>query len=162
MKIIPLSGRTQDREKYTHKIILEYTDIDTSNATNDVVQIFPYDATPLAPTATVPAGTVVRACGMQLITAFAGNNAGVNPTGKITIGHGGVVNKYLASTEVHTYGTEVTHAVHPAANVPFIYTSADGIDLEFKGVNVNCDELTAGKLEIYLEIGSHLKLDEVK
>jgi hypothetical protein len=161
MKIIPLSGVTQARTGFTHKININHTDVNTVAALTEVIQVFPYDPAPLAPTITVPAGWVVTDCAVRLVTAFANSAGGADLlTCKIEVGDGADPNRYLLSTELLGVATEVDF-FHSGAGasatptMPYAYLAADGIDALFtvtRTANDDLADLTAGEVDVYLSM----------
>jgi len=140
---------------FTHRITVEYSDLTAAagaSDTNVTVAIFPTTSGQ-----TTPAGTIVTACAMRLVTEFdSSSDASINEI-LLRVGDGGDTDRFLTSTEVSEAGTAVTYKVtaNSVDSLPYAYTSADTIDVVVGvagGGSPTVDELTSGKVYIFLRI----------
>lgn len=145
MKIIPLSLQEKAEHGFTHKIILPYTDM-TGWTSGTAYSIYPTlgTATAAAGTATIPAGTRVRACAVNVDTAFtfaAGTLVAI-------IGDDGDDDRYFASTTIKTANwTENT-----LTTKPYIYQAANTIDIIITAGAGTPATIAAGELHVYLAL----------
>lgn len=161
MEVIRFSEQEERAYGFTHKVILDHTDLTAAAGAADTtatIQIFPGLST-----ATVPAGTVVARAGFNLITAFDASDAAINSL-LLEVGDGNDTDRFIPQKELAVDGTEVLFWVtsHATTTLPFAYTASDGIDAKFTvagGASPLIDELNAGKVEIYLHISDLNKLE---
>lgn len=154
MKLIPLPAHTSAKCGFTHKVIVDYTDLTghaTAGTTSVILQIFPDVATK-----TFPAGLAVLNCAMNLTTAFVAAGGDGDATNlALTVGDGGDVDRLLTSTEVLAAATEVLFKAMGAVTAPYAYVEADTLDAVFTisgGTTPLISDMTAGEVEIYLQL----------
>lgn len=146
MKTVPLSPT--DRELYhaTHKIIVGYADlvaVPTASTATGSFALIPASGT-------FPAGTKVYNAAFKISSNTWAATSMTSLT--ITIGDGGSATRFLASTEILLANTEVVHFSNVAATAPYTYLVADTVDLFFTPTGANTSALTAGEIEIYLDV----------
>jgi len=142
MKITKLSFEVAALCGFTHKINITYADV--IGFTDTVaVQVFP------AGTDTLPAGTVIGKAAFNLITPFDG---GATSGLTMTLGDGGVANRYITAKELHLDGTEILFWEECAATLPYAYVVADAVDAVFDVAGAAITALTTGEIEIYLQV----------
>lgn len=156
MKLIPLPSETRINTGFTHKVIIDYTDLTAAAGASDTtvtLPIIPQDVS-TAQTETNPIGLAVQRCAMNLITTFDASDAALNSV-LVEVGDGGDTDRFLDQTELSADGTYITFKHSKVTTFPHAYTAADTIDAKFTvagGASPLVDELTSGKVEVYLAI----------
>jgi hypothetical protein len=145
MKFIKLGPDYDLNQGFTHKVVIGFADVIalTSASAYSINPSSARLAVLAASAATNPAGTIVKQCAARVTTAFAGG-AG---TLAITVGDGGDVARYLASSDMKTaafYG--------PTLKMPLLYLVADTVDFIITA-GTAMTGWTSGEMEIYLELG---------
>jgi len=145
MKLIPLPAETVGLTDYTHKVIIDYTDlVALGAAANGTIQIFPS-------TGTFPAGMCCQKVALNLIEAFDFSDAGIDSL-LIEVGDGGSTARLCAQTQLAKDGSEVLFFSEVKT---YAYLVADAIDAKFTvadGGSPLLSETTSGKVEIYLRM----------
>lgn len=145
MKTIPLPIETVALTGYTHKAILDYTDIAALGAsTTGTIPLFPIAGT-------FEAGLTCQRCALNLITAFDFSDAGINSL-LIEIGDGNSTARLCAQTQIAVDGTEILFF---ASGNTYAYPIADSIDAKFTcagGGSPTLAEANAGQIEVYLRL----------
>ena len=158
MQIIPLTTNEQASSGFTHKIIITYLDwlTETSGAACGIFPKLSDEATKL-----VPIGTRVRACALQAVTKFV---AASMTDLSVTIGDGGSAARFLSSSEVGGTTSPITDGTwyESFAAAPFIYTTADSIDIVPTATGAALSALTAGECHVYLAISDMQALSNGK
>lgn len=147
MKQIVLSKQTQDTLGYNLKQILTYADL-TGESSGATFELFPV----LTTATNMPAEILVKACAVKVIERFV---AASMTDLVIIIGDGGDTARFLASSEIGGTTTPValnTWYTHPLSKCPYVYNSADTIDIVATATGATLAALTAGKIEIYWSI----------
>jgi hypothetical protein len=162
MKLIALPSQTTLATGYTHKVNITHVDVAALGAAaTGTLQIYPDD------TGTAPAGTVVRAIGYKLVTAFDFSDAGIT---SLTLELGGPTadHEFLAATQIAVDGTEVLWAVgvsNGTQALPYVLLTADGIDAFFTAANGGSpllSEANAGEIDIFLGVYNMNDVSAVK
>ena len=158
MKLIPLPSETQLRTGKTHKLIIDYRDINGTSATTMAGQsqtfsapwtsgtaqaVVPPNALGVA-TVTLPAGTQVEGSSLvNVTTAFAGPSTTVLT---LSIGDGGSATRYVNAIDLLTAGYKA------GAVANYNYVAADTIDAVATITGGTIGGLTAGEVEVLLSI----------
>lgn len=138
MKILSLNAVERRETGFTHKVSLTYADL-TAAAGSQAVQIFPK-------TGNLPAGIVAWKAAFRLVTNFSGGAASALT---MSVGDGGSATALLAAVSVLNGATPVAYKAGAPVKA---YTSADNIQATFTATGANLNTLTAGEIEIYLEL----------
>lgn len=141
-KLIPLPFETIALRGWTHKLIVDYTDVATWTS-GTAQAVVPQNALGVA-TKTFPAGYRVKNCACQVKTAF------VFAPGTLvfTFGDDGNVARLIASLDLKTAAWQEG----VIANYPVLYNAANTLDLIVTAGAGALTSVTAGLLEIYLEM----------
>lgn len=148
MTLTTLSNNERAGNRWTHKVELTYADFVANAAATDTSETVEM--------ITAPIGTAVLQCACHVTTDFVNSEAGVTAVA-MTVGDGGSVARYLASTVVGE-GTVVDYLVELGSNdtYPYAYTTAaDTIDAVITctgGSNNYVSTLTAGAVTVLLEL----------
>ncbi len=160
MKLIPLPSETQLRTGKTHKLIIDYRDINGTSATTMTGQSQTFSAAWTSGTAqavippqalgassiTIPAGSqVAGSCVANVTTAFASSGGAITSL-TLSLGDGGSATRYLNAADLKTAGY-VT-----GGTTGYLYTAADTIDAVATISGQTIASLNAGEIEILLEI----------
>lgn len=138
MKITQLSSEEQRALGFSHKVVVDYTDLVATAALTKAQNIYPGSGN-------AAVGTCIRRAAARVVTAFAGCTALV-----VEIGYGTDPNAILASSDMMaTAGT--WYSITPAT-CPITLSAADTFDALFTATTDNLTDLTAGEVEIYLEV----------
>lgn len=165
MKFIPLPSDVTAMAGFTHKVVIEYTDLTAAAGAADTtvtLPIVPQDVS-TSQTEANPAGLAVLRTAINLVTPFVASDGSVNSL-LLEIGDGGDTDRLLTQTEVAVAGTEVLFKVSAATTQPYAYVAADTIDALFTiagGASPTIDELTSGKVEIYFHLVDLNQLENV-
>lgn len=163
MKILPLPDQTRLESGFSHKVIVDYTDLSGTAATTKTLTFFP-DSTSSGMTA----GSAILRTGMQMITPFVGTSI---TAVTLTLGDGATAARYIAaaSTDLVTAAaTNTKEQVASGTGAPYAYTGknvADGNNKLlglFTATGANLTALTAGKVEIYFCLVDMAGLSDVK
>lgn len=164
MKLIHLPAHTTATTGFTHKVIVNYTDLtghSTAGTTSVILQIFPDTAAK-----TFAAGLCVLNCALNLTVPFVTAGGDGDATGLVvTVGDGGVVNRLMTSTELLLAGTEILFKAMGAVTAPYAYAEADTLDAVFTisgGTTPLISDCTAGQVEIYLAMCDLNDLEKVQ
>lgn len=155
MQNIKLSPAYNYSRGLTHKIILTYSDIVamTSGTAYAIPGTSSTIATAAAQVSASPlvAGTLVKQCYIEVVTAFSGTGTLV-----AIVGDGGDTARYIASTTLKTAAW-----IQPTLKEPYQYTAADTIDIVVTA-GTDITTFTAGEMHIYLEIFDPAGLRKVR
>jgi hypothetical protein len=140
MKILTLPAETREQLGYTHKIVIDYTDL-TALTSGSAYSIFPKWNN----AATFPIGTQVADVAANVATAFT-FAAG---TLVFKVGDGGDSARFIAaSTDLKTAG----YVDGVITKRPYTYIAADTIDITITCGAGTPATIAAGSLEVYLRI----------
>lgn len=155
MQIIPLTTEEQAKCGFTHKIVLTYTDLaaETSGAG---FAIFPKFSEQSANV--VPIGTRVSACAIRVVTI--GVAASMTDL-SVVIGDDGSTNRFLTTSEVGGTTSPVAAGIwyETFAAAPYIYTTANTIDMVATATGAALSALTAGEWHVYLALADMVSID---
>lgn len=146
MQIIPLTNEEAARSSFTHKVVIPYTDISTKTS-GTAFTIYPS----LAGSATgLAAGYRVASLAYNVATAFA-----ITGTLVFSCGDAGSAARYVAaSTDLKT----AAYGESAVANKPFTLPAAAAIQLTVTAGSSALTTLTAGSLELYIEMTDLTKI----
>lgn len=139
MTIYPLSQEEIGAKDITHVVTFDYTDLNTTAGLTKTIEILPSSVGKI--------GAEVSCRGFYVETAFAGT-----ATLTLTVGDGVDPDRYLtaAVADMKTAGPK---SVLPTINTqPYTYTAADGVDAVFTATTNNLDQLTVGKVHVFLKV----------
>jgi hypothetical protein len=165
-KVIPCAPQDTMFAGATHKAIIDYTVLASLGAGATLtIQLLPAQtpaefAAGTAPSGTVPAGTLVRFCGMRLATAFDFSDAAINSL-LMEVGDGNDTDRLLTQTETAADGSYVSNKTTAASTQPYAYDAADGIDVKFTaagGGSPTVQEATSGKVEVFFHLSKYPSL----
>jgi hypothetical protein len=147
MKRLQISEPLRDYAGFTHKFIVDYTDITAAALTNTI--------TLLPASGLFPSTLAILRTAYKLVTPFTG---GAVATVTLTLGDPGTAARYIAaaSTDLLTaLATNTKMAVF--SNNAYAYNTADAaanckLRALFTSTVANLDALTAGQIEIYAQI----------
>lgn len=146
MKVVPLTVQEKAEHGFTHRIIIPYTDM-TGWTSGTAYSIYPNigTAADADATGTIPAGTRVRAVVANVYTAFT-FAAG---TLVCSVGDGGDAARFVAaSTDLKT----AAYTENALTKKPYIYGSADTIDITVTAGAGTPATIAAGELHIYIAL----------
>lgn len=139
MTITPLSYEEQIASRFTHKIVMPYTDF-TGLTSGSTYSLFPA----LNAATTFGAGTRIAAFAVRVSTAFTFSPG----TLVIKIGDGGDDDRFFASTTVKT----AAWLENALTTKPYVYDAADTIDFVMTAGAGALSSITAGELTIYISV----------
>ncbi len=145
MDVIILSAEERLNHDYTHKVIVEYTDLNTTAALTKTLAIYPR-------VGTAAIGTTVHKVASRVVTAFAGTT-----TLAAEVGDGGDVDRNLVSFDMKSAAN--TWKVAVPSTSPSVFNAADTVDVLFTATVDNLTALTAGKAEFYLKVGEPFRMN---
>ena len=156
MKSIQLSPTDQLFHDATHKVVVGYADVAALGASaTGVIQLLPDTAKYTS--ATLPEGTEVALCKLELVTPFDFSDAGITSC-LIEIGlTDGDTDAFLASTELAADGSYVSYKSAASVTSRAMITTADTVDALFTVANGGsplCSECTAGELHLYFKVST--------
>jgi len=135
---VPLAWEEQTAVNFTHKITITHTNMDSGWTSGSALGIF-----------TVAANQVVARAAFRLVTAFSG---GGTTALAFKLGDGNDDDRFSVSKSVHNNDTPVTAWSSNAATLPYAYTGADTVDAIFTATDGTLAGLTAGEINIYLQV----------
>ena len=143
MTVFELPANTKSATGFTHKAIIDHTDITETTADTD--QTFELLA--------VAAGDIVEKTAYKLVTAFEdASDANLNDT-KVQIGDGGDTDRFLAAAQVNANDASEVFYKANANTTPYVYTAADTVDLLVESMSAkSLSELDAGEIHVYLAV----------
>jgi hypothetical protein len=144
MKLYELPAETKAATGFTHKAIIDHTDLTqaTDNTAQDVKIL------------TVPAKSVVTRVAMHLTTPFQKTGTSAYNTNALIIGDSGDTDRWLTSTELNVNGTEILAKVQPST-IPAAYVTATDINANFASMaSYDLAELDAGEVEVFFSLVS--------
>jgi len=142
MKLFELPAETKAATGFTHKAIIDHTDLTqaTDNTAQDVKII------------TVPAKSVVSRVAMHLSVPFQKTGTTAYNTNALIIGDSGDTDRWLTTTEVNVNGTEILAKAQPST-VPHAYVTATDINANFASMaSYDLAELDAGEVEVFFSL----------
>ena len=158
MKLIPLPLETQARTGKSHKLIIDYRDVNGTSSTTMAGQsqlfaaawtsgtaqaVIPPNALGVA-TTTIPAGSQVAGTTLvNVTTPFVGPSTTVLT---LSLGDGGSATRYVSAIDLLTAGYKT------CAVANFSYIAADTIDAVITMTGGTMAGLTAGEVEILVNI----------
>ncbi len=147
MIIIPLNAQERAQSGFSHKIVSVASDW-TDKTSGTAYSILPALGTAASPTGsvTLPAGTIITKCAVNVTTAATHASTVV-----MTIGDGGSAARFFPSTTVKTTGS--TPGTTTA--VPYVYPAADTIDATLTVGAGALSTLTTLVMEIYFSIADN-------
>ena len=156
MKSIQLSPTDQLFHDATHKVVVGYADVAALGASaTGVIQLLPDTAKYTS--ATLPEGTEVALCKLELVTPFDFSDAGITSC-LIEIGlTDGDTDAFLASTELAADGSYVSYKSAASVTSRAMIAKADTVDALFTVANGGsplCSECTAGELHLYFKVST--------
>ena len=163
MKSIQLSPTDQLFHDATHKVVVGYADVAALGASaTGVIQLLPDTAKYTS--ATLPEGTEVALCKLELVTPFDFSDAGITSC-LIEIGlTDGDTDAFLASTEMAADGSYVSYKSAASVTSRAMITTADTVDALITVANGGsplCSECTSGEVHLYFNVTTPT-LDNVK
>lgn len=144
MKLYELPAETKAATGFTHKAIIDHTDLTTAadNTAQDVKIL------------TVPAKSVVTRVAMHLVTPFQLTGTTAYNSNLLIIGDSGDTDRWLTSTQVNVNGTEVLAKAQPST-IPAAYETATDINANFASMaSYDLLELNAGEVEVFFSLVS--------
>ena len=162
MKLIPLPVETQARTGKSHKLIIDYRDINGTSATTMAGQSQTFSSPWTSGTAqavippnalgassiTLPAGTQVELDTVANVTTAFASSGGSITSLTLSLGDGGSATRFLNAADLKTAGY-VTGVVSTGR---YLYTSADTIDATATISGQAIASLNAGEVEILVNI----------
>ena len=163
MKVIPLDSQVQARTGYSHKVIIGYKDLTTAGLTQTLT-IFPDSNTLIyGPTGTsqtqsppqLPQGFSVRKAAVYATTLFAGPSLS---SMQVSIGDAGSSTRQITNTSTDLFTTGTANTKNPVlGSTPYAFAASDVaanslVQAAFTSVGCNLSALTAGQVEVYLEL----------
>lgn len=142
MKVFELPYETKAATGYTHKIVLDHTDLTT--ATDNTAQTITL--------ITLPADTIVKDAATHLVTSFQLTGTTAYNSNTIQVGVSGTTDQLIASQQINTNGTPVTSRRFAADN-PIGYTASTPIIATVASMaSYDLLELNAGEIHIFLAV----------
>jgi len=147
MQIIPLTNEEAARSSFTHKVVIPYTDISTKTSAT-AFTIYPS----LDGSATgLPMGFRVASLAYNVATAFVFSPG----TLVFSCGDAGDAARYVvASTDLKT----AAYGESALTKKPFTLTTAAAIQLTVTAGSGALTSITAGSLELYIEMADLTKI----
>lgn len=134
---IPLSWEERAATGFTHKFTITHTNLDSVWTSGTAYPII-----------TLPAGQGVQSAGFRVVTNFSG--AGIELT--IKVGDGVDDDRYIAAKSIHADATYFTHWLSPVTTMPYVYTTSDTVDVILTCTGGTLAALTAGEINVFLNI----------
>jgi hypothetical protein len=142
LKTFELPYETKAATGYTHKIVLDHTDLTTAadNTAQTITLI------------TLPADTIVKDAATHLVTSFQLTGTTAYNSNTIQVGVSGTTDQLIASQQINTNGTPVTSRRFAADN-PIGYTASTPIIATVASMaSYDLLELNAGEIHIFLAV----------
>jgi hypothetical protein len=144
MKVFELPNNTKTGFAYTHKLVIDHTDL--TNSTNSAAQTIEV--------LTAPANTVVQAAATKLVVPFENTADTAFSSTTLEIGDGVDPDRYIVSQELNVNGTEILAKAN-ANTTPHAYAAADTVDCVFTpSSGKNLAALNKGELHVYLRVAA--------
>lgn len=167
MRIIPLPGETQRALGFTHKAIINYSDL-TAAATTQTIQLHPNltpaDEQNANPTTDyLPLGVCLGPVAINLVTPFTGGSISAMT---VAIGDPSSNNRYLSAADVFT-ALATNTAATKIGTVFYTYNTSDvgnnygALQILFTSTSDNVKSATAGQLEVYFTRRDLYRLTQV-
>jgi hypothetical protein len=147
MQVYELPNETKAAFGFTHKVILDHTDLTDTDAAQ-TINLIP-----------VVAGTVVKSAATRLVSVFDSSDA-LTITTTVEIGHNDTTadpNAFIASQELNPSGDELFYRVNPSTT-PHAFLEGTAASPKYIQAAFACtagDSLAdhnTGELEVFLEI----------
>lgn len=149
MKFMALNETERIQTGFTHKVSLKAPTDTTAAAVTQIINILPTSGS-------LTAGLLVVKVALRLITPFTG---GAVSACVLDIGDGGAVGRHIANANTDLFTALATNTKpHVAGSTAYVYTPkniTDGftaIQAKFTTTTANVVALTAGEVEIYLQV----------
>jgi len=140
MKVYELPAETKAATGYTHKAIVDHTDL-TETASNTAQSIT---------LLTLAAGDVARTAAYKLVTPFQDTADAAFNTTAVTLNAAG--STLMSATETNVNGTEVFYKAH-TATAPLTATSSSTVAASFASMSAkNLAALNAGEVHFYIGV----------
>lgn len=142
MKTYELPAETKAATGYTHKVILDHTDL--TNASTNTAQTIEL--------LSVAAGDVVHSAAVKVVTHFENTADTAFNSTTLIVGDDGSTNRFVTSTQVNDNdGSKVTYKAH-TNTAPHAYTAANTVDAVVTPAAGNLAALNAGEVHIFLGV----------
>ncbi len=147
MKVYELPANTKAAAGFTHKVVLDHTDLTDTDAAQ-TINLIP-----------VVAGTAVKSAATRLVSVFDSSDAATITT-TVEIGHNDTTadpNAFITSQELNPSGDEVFYKVNPSTT-PHAFLEGTAASPKYIQAAFACtsgDSLAdhnTGELEVFLEI----------
>ena len=148
MKTFELPAETKAATGYTHKVVLDHTDLTTAadNTAQTITLI------------TLPADSIVTDAATHLVTSFQLTGTTAYNSNTIVVGVSGTTDQLIASQQINTNGTPVTTRRFNS-NTPVAYTASTPIIATVASMDsYDLLELNAGEIHIFLAVNDLNKL----
>jgi len=142
MKVYELPAETKAATGFTHKAVIDHTDLtETTADTDQTIELL-----------AVAAGDFVEKAAFKLVTTFEdSDDTNLNDT-QVSIGDGADPDRFITATQVNENGTEVYYKTS-VPTVPYAYTAADTIDILVESMSAkSLSDIDAGELNVFLSI----------
>ena len=156
--VTPLSLEETAKSGYTHRCRIPYTTVTTIGGANTTATVAIYDA---------QVGDVVTdRVGMYIREAWTDSDASLNSI-TVAVGDDGSTARFCSANQIAEDGTEIDHfaalggGTAATSTSPFAYNTANTVDALFTvagGGDPTCAEITAGSLDIFIQVFSLSKL----
>jgi len=148
MKVFELPTETKAATGYTHKVVLDHTDLTT--ATDNTAQTITL--------ITLPADSIVTDAATHLVTSFQLTGTSAYNSNTIQVGVSGTTDQLIASQQINTNGTPVTSRRFNS-NTPVGYTASTPIIATVASMaSHDLLELNAGEIHVFLAVNDLNKL----
>jgi len=148
MKVFELPNNTKTGYAYTHKVVVDHTDLteSTDNTTQTIDILSP-----------VP-GTVVQSAALKVVTEFEDASDSAFDSTTLILGDNGTTSdddRYITSTQVNANGTVVSHKAN-ANTAPYaFYESAKKVQLKVGSMaDKKLSDIDSGEVHIYLRVAN--------
>lgn len=139
MIVYPLPKEEVAFKGYTHVVTLDHTDLNTTAGLTKSIELLPASLAKI--------GTEVSCRGFYVETAFAGT-----ATLTLVVGDDGDTDRFLTSAVADMKTAGPKSVLPTTATQPFAYATANGIDGLFTATTNNLDQLTTGKVHVFLNV----------
>jgi hypothetical protein len=148
MKVFELPAETKGATGYTHKVVLDHTDLTTAadNTAQTITLI------------TLPADSIVTDAATHLVTSFQLTGTTAYNSNTIVVGVSGTTDQLIASQQINTNGTPVTTRRFNSTT-PVAYTASTPIIATVASMaSYDLLELNAGEIHVFLAVNDLNKL----
>jgi hypothetical protein len=142
MKVFELPAETKAATGFTHKAVIDHTDLTTAadNTAQTITLI------------TLPADSIVKDAASHLVTSFQLTGTTAYNSNTVQVGVSGTTDQLIASQQINTNGTPVTTRRFNS-NTPVAYTASTPIIATFGSMaSYDLLELNAGEVHIFLSV----------